>query len=151
MSRPVGASGRVRPASVASSHSGDRDCVPCGAGPSVNGRSRARKESTRAGRRTQEQSLGAKPKVFNEEDFKRFLERVSAHDAMKKKNHTMPDAMTAGLRPVPLLPLMNGGYCIQGAVYIESDSRCARQLGKPLLSASCHQQLIHASYDIEPV
>ena len=82
-------------------------------GPSVNGHSRARKESTRAGRRTQEQSLGAKPKVFNEKDFKRFLERVSAHDAMKKKNHTMPDAMTAGLRPVPLLPLMNGGYCIK--------------------------------------
>lgn len=136
MSRPASrggsSSGRVRPASVASSQSGDRDCVPRGATLS-NGHSRAKKEGERAGRRTQEQRYGAKPKVFNEEDFKRFLERVSAHDAMKKKNHTMPDAMTAGLRPVPLLPLMSGGYCIQGAVYIESDSRCARQLGKPLL------------------
>jgi hypothetical protein len=71
-----------------------------------------------------------KPKVFCEEDFKKFLARQEQHRAAQARHLVIPNGLIAGLRPTPLLPIMNGnGYVIQGAIYVEADWRSKPQQG----------------------
>ena len=71
-----------------------------------------------------------KPKVFCEEDFQKFLARQEQHRVSQAKHLVIPNGLIAGLRPTPLLPIMNGnGYVIQGAIYVEADWRSKPQQG----------------------
>lgn len=71
-----------------------------------------------------------KPKAYSEEDFRKFLARQDQHKALQAKYHVLPNSLIRGLRPTPLLPILNGhGYCIQGAVYIDADWRNKFQQG----------------------
>ena len=78
-----------------------------------------------------------KPKVFSKDDFNMFLARQDQHKAMQAQNHIIPRSLIQGLRPCPLLPIMCGGYAIQGATYIEADPRDKQHQGnrKTLLNS----------------
>jgi len=78
-----------------------------------------------------------KPKVYSKDDFNMFLARQDQHKAMQAQNHIIPKSLIQGLRPCPLLPIMCGGYTIQGATYIEADPRDKQHQGnrKALLTS----------------
>jgi hypothetical protein len=71
-----------------------------------------------------------KPKVFCEDDFKKFLARQDQHKAAHARHLVIPNGLIAGLRPTPLLPIMNGnGFVMQGSIYVEADWRSKPQQG----------------------
>ena len=75
-----------------------------------------------------------KPKVFCEDDFKKFLARQDQHKAAQARHLVIPNGLIAGLRPTPLLPIMNGnGFVIQGSIYVEADWRSKPQQGQSLI------------------
>ena len=74
-----------------------------------------------------------KAKVFCEKDFKQFLARQEHHKELQARHHAIPNGLVAGLRPTPLIPILNGhGYVIQGSVYVEADYRSVPQQGERL-------------------